>query len=123
MKFIHRLGFYLGGFAIGLVILAFFLSGKKTSCAYGPDARVMKNIRNKERVYSQESLSEMTRSNIDTASINTVLRKGDVDFSRSNTEPDSCKTYFVTGNSAAGELEMLFENCDSVATLQKIWKK
>ncbi|MHA6280665.1 DUF4258 domain-containing protein [Salinimicrobium sp. CAU 1759] len=123
MKFIHRLGYYLGGFAIGLVILAFFLSGKRTSCAYGPDARVLKNIRLKERAYSEEALEEMQRSQIDTASINRVLHKGDVDFSRSNTDLDSCKIYMITGNSEIGELEMLFENCDSLATLQEIWKK
>ena len=123
MKFIHRLGYYLGGFAIGLVILAFFLSGKKTSCAYGPDARVLKNIRNKERAYSEEAAEQLQRLQIDTASITTVLRKGDVDFSRSNTDRDSCKIYMVTGSSKSGELEMLFENCDSTATLQKIWKK
>lgn len=123
MKFIHRLGYYLGGFAIGLVILAFFLSGKRTSCAYGPDARVLKNIRLKERAYSEEALEEMQRSQIDTASIHRVLRKGDVDFSRSNTDLDSCKIYMITGNSEIGELEMLFENCDSLATLQEIWKK
>ncbi|WP_423818863.1 hypothetical protein V5739_15090 [Salinimicrobium sp. TIG7-5_MAKvit] len=123
MKFIHRLGYYLGGFAIGLIILAFFLSGKKTSCAYGPDARVLKNIRIKERAYSQEAISEIERLQIDTASITRVLHKGDVDFSRSNTDPDSCKVYMVTGDSDSGELEMLFENCDSLATLQKIWKK
>ena len=123
MKFIHRLGYYLGGFAIGLVILAFFLSGKRTSCAYGPDARVLKNIRIKERAYSNEAAEQLQRLQIDTASITTVLRKGDVDFSRSNTDLDSCKVYMVTGNSASGELEMLFENCDSIATLQEIWKK
>ena len=123
MKFIHRLGYYLGGFAIGLIILAFFLSGKRTSCAYGPDARVLKNIRLKERIYSEEALIEMQRSQIDTGSINTVLRKGDVDFSRSNTDLDSCKIYMITGNSEVGKLNMLFENCDSIATLQKIWKK
>ncbi|WP_324718913.1 DUF4258 domain-containing protein [Salinimicrobium sp. HB62] len=123
MKFIHRLGYYLGGFAIGLVILAFFLSGKKTSCAYGPDARVLKNIRNKERAYSKEAAEQLQRLQIDTASITTILKKGDVDFSRSNTDLDSCKIYLVTGNSQSGELEMLFENCDSTATLQKIWKK
>ncbi len=39
MKLIQRIGYYLGGFSIGLVILAFFLNGKKTSCSYGPDAR------------------------------------------------------------------------------------
>ena len=123
MKFIHRLGYYLGGFAIGLIILAFFLSGKRTTCAYGPDARVLKNIRIKDRAYSNEALAEMQRSQIDTASINRVLRKGDVDFSRSNTDLDSCKIYMITGKSEIGELEMLFENCDSVATLQKIWQK
>lgn len=123
MKFIHRLGYYLGGFAIGLVILAFFLSGKKTSCAYGPDARVLKNIRLKERAFSEEALLQMRNLQIDTAAINTVLSRGDVDFGRSNTKTDSCKTYLVTGNTTSGELEMLFQNCDSLATLQKIWKK
>ncbi|WP_029036815.1 DUF4258 domain-containing protein [Salinimicrobium xinjiangense] len=123
MKFIHRLGFYLGGFAIGLVILAFFLSGKKTSCAYGVDARVLKNIRNKERIYTPEALAEIERLQIDTASITTALHKGDVDFSRSNTKPDSCKVYMITGKTESGALEMLFENCDSTATLQQIWKK
>jgi hypothetical protein len=123
MKFIHRLGYYLGGFAIGLIILAFFLSGKRTSCAYGPDARVLKNIRIKERAYSEEALAKMQNFKIDTSSVNKVLRSGDVDFSRSNTDLDSCKTYLITGNTASGELEMLFENCDSVATLQNIWKK
>lgn len=123
MKFIHRLGYYLGGFAIGLIILAFFLSGKKTSCAYGPDARVLKNIKIKERAYSREAINEIERLQIDTASITKVLNKGDVDFSRSNTHLDSCKTYLVTGTVDSGYLELLFENCDSIATLQKIWKK
>ena len=44
MKLVYRFGFFFGGFSIGLVFLMFFLSGKKTSCAYGPDARVLKNI-------------------------------------------------------------------------------
>ncbi|WP_029034906.1 DUF4258 domain-containing protein [Salinimicrobium terrae] len=123
MKFIHRLGYYLGGFAIGLVILAFFLSGKKTSCAYGIDARVLKNIRIKERAYSKEAIAQMQEQMIDTAAISTVLRNGDIDFSRSKTDLDSCKVYMVTGDTDSGDLEMLFENCDSIATLQKIWKK
>ena len=52
MKIVHRFGFYMGGFSIGLGFLIFFLSGKKTSCAYGPDARVLKNIRTKKPQYS-----------------------------------------------------------------------
>lgn len=123
MKFIHRLGYYLGGFAIGLVILAFFLSGKKTSCDYSPDARVLKNIRIKERKYSEEAAEKMRLYNVDSSAISAILRNGDVDFSRSNTDLDSCKTYLVTGERDSRELEFLFENCDSVATLQKIWVK
>ncbi len=87
------------------------------------DARVLKNIRLKDRTYSKEALVEIQRLQIDTAYITTALRKGDVDFGRSKTDVDSCKTYFITGNTPSGELEMLFENCDSTATLQKIWKK
>ena len=54
MKLIHRIGYYLGGFTIGIVILIFFLSGKKTSCDYGPNARVLKNIRSKHKTYTAE---------------------------------------------------------------------
>lgn len=120
MKFIHRLGFYLGGFSIGLIILAFFLSGKKTSCDYSPNARVLKNIRIKERAYSEEALTAMKRHQVDTADISFLLRKGDVDFGRSNTKLDSCKTYLISGRSQDHHLELFFENCDSIATLQKL---
>ena len=123
MKLIHRIGYYLGGFAIGLVILAFFLSGKKASCDYSPDARVTKNIRIKERAYSPEALKEMQLHNIDTTQITRILNNGDVDFSRSNTDLDSCKTYMVTGRTSEKNLELLFENCDSVATLQEVMVK
>ncbi len=54
MTLLKRIGYYLGGFSIGLVLLAFFLSGKKTSCDYSPSARVKKNIRTKKHSYSEE---------------------------------------------------------------------
>lgn len=117
MKFIHRLAYYLGGFSIGLVILAFFLSGKKTTCDYSPDARVLKNIRNKERGYSKDALENMARFQIDSSHISTILNQGDVNFSKSNTNLDSCKTYFITGIASEKNLELLMENCDSLATV------
>lgn len=120
MKFIHRLGYYLGGFAIGLVILAFFLSGKRASCDYSPDSRVLKNIRLKEKSYSPEALETVRRYDIDTAQISGILRNGDVDFSRSNTNLDSCKIYLVKGNASERSLELLIENCEDTATFQEI---
>lgn len=120
MKLIHRIAYYMGGFAIGLVILAFFLSGKRASCDYTPDARVMKNIRQKERAYSPEVQENMRLYNIDSSDISSVLYRGDVDFARSNTQLDSCKTYWITGKASEKNLELLFENCESVARLQEL---
>lgn len=120
MKFIHRLAYYLGGFAIGLIILAFFLSGKKTTCDYSPDARVLKNIRIKERNYSEEAIQKMRLYKIDSTQISHILNTGDVNFSRSNTKSDSCKSYFITGKTSEKSMELFIENCDSIATVQTI---
>ena len=120
MKFIHRLGYYLGGFSIGLIILAFFLGGKKTSCDYSPEARVLKNLRIKERSFSQDALDVLRQHQLDTILISSILNNGDVDFSRSNTDLDSCKTYMVTGIASEKQLELLMENCDSLVTVQEI---
>lgn len=123
MKFIHRLGYYLGGFSLGLVILTFFLSGKKTTCSYSPNARVLKNIRIKERAYSETALQNLASHQLDTAHISQLLKSGNVDFSRSNTDLDSCKTYMITGKNSEKLIEVLVENCDSLATVKEIFLK
>ncbi|QKX06497.1 DUF4258 domain-containing protein [Aquimarina sp. TRL1] len=120
MKLLHRIGYYLGGFAIGIILLFFFLGGKKTSCAYGPNARVLKNIRIKERAFSPSVLSKIQAKEIDTADISVLLNDGNVNFSKSNTKLDSCKTYFIEGFINEKEIEMLVRNCDSTATIQHI---
>ena len=121
MKLIQRFGYYLGGFAMGLVILAFFLSGKKSSCNYFPDARVMQDIRIKERAYSNEAWATIEQNQIDTAEITNILHHGDIDFGRSDTKVEPCHLYLVTGRTESKKkLELLFENCDSIATLQKV---
>ncbi|MCH8534428.1 MAG: hypothetical protein LAT51_05095 [Flavobacteriaceae bacterium] len=114
MKFIKRLGYYLSGFAIGLVFLFFFLSGKRTSCDYSPNARVKKNIRIKERVVTDQAWTFFENQKIDTSAISKLLDRGKVDFKKSNTNLDSCKTYHIEGNYKEQELGMLFENCDSI---------
>ncbi|GAA4278833.1 DUF4258 domain-containing protein [Aquimarina mytili] len=117
MRLAQRLFYYLGGFAIGLILLFFFLGGKKTSCDYSPSARVLKNIRIKERVFSEQVLSNMDTYRIDTADVSYVLTKGSVDFSKSNTKLDSCKTYFIEGNIEEKTITMFIENCDSIARI------
>ncbi len=120
MKLTQRLFYYLGGFAIGLILLFFFLGGKKASCDYGPTARVLKNIRSKQRFFSEESLGKMREYEIDTADISYILQKGNVDFSKSNTKLDSCKIYHIEGQIKESSVQLLIENCDSIARINRL---
>ena len=90
MTFIQRLGFFSVGLIMGIGILMFFLGGKKASCDYSPNARTLKNIRNKERVFSKASLHYFSDNNLDTALVTTVLKSGNVDFGKSDTKGEPC---------------------------------
>lgn len=121
MKLIHRFAYYSFGLVVGIIFLLFFLSGKKTSCDYGLDARVMKNIRIKKRQISEQAQLQFDNYKIDTSSISSLLNKGDVDFKKSNTKLDSCKLYYIKGYFNEKKLAMQFENCDSIATVNEIF--
>ena len=120
MNLFQRILYYAGGFAAGLVILFFFLGGKKASCDYSPDARVLKNIRIKTREVSPSSLNTLKKHLLDTAAISQLLQKGDVDFGKSNTKLDSCRTYWIDGVVSEKQIAMTVKNCDSTATIQEI---
>lgn len=120
MKFIHRLGYYLGGFSIGLVFLAFFLNGKNVSCNYGPEARVLKNISTKKHIYSSDIYNFMSNNAIDSIEVANIIRNGSVNFSESQTQLDSCKVYIIEGEYNAKEYRISLENCDSIARINNI---
>jgi len=120
MTLLRRLGYYLGGFSIGLVVLAFFLSGKKASCSYGPSARVKKNISTKTIKFSTQVLDFIENSNIDSSSVKSIIAKGSVNFSESNTKLDSCNIYVFDGNIEGSTYKLTIENCDNIATIQNM---
>ncbi|MDR6301034.1 hypothetical protein [Mesonia maritima] len=119
MKLAHRLGYYFSGFVIGIIILFFFLSGKKTSCDYGPDARVLKNIRTKKLDYSSNAALFFQQNKIDSTSIYAVLTNGDVDFEESITDLDSCNIYVINSDKEKKNLQLSIKNCDSIATIEQ----
>ncbi|MGB0982373.1 MAG: hypothetical protein ACPGUH_09765, partial [Winogradskyella sp.] len=122
MKFIHRLGYYMGGFAIGLILLLFFLNGKDASCDYGPNARTVKNISSKPLAYTTEVSNYLTKNTLDSLTIVNLIKYGSVDFSKSNTETDSCKTYHLENSYKEQNFVLRIKNCDSLATLLEIEK-
>lgn len=117
MNIFQRFGYYLGGFSIGLIILAFFFNGKKTSCSYGPDARVLKNIRLKKMIYSDGIQAKLIDNKLDSVAVNYVLRKGNINFSKSDTRKKPCAVYLVEGDYNDKDLELTIENCDDIATI------
>ncbi len=119
MTLFQRIGYYLGGFSIGLVILAFFFNGKKTSCSYGPDARVLKNIRLKKIVFTDNARFDLLANNLDTTAINYVLKKGTINFSKSDARKTPCAIYVVEGDYNEKDIVLTIENCDSMATITK----
>jgi hypothetical protein len=120
MKLLHRIGYYLGGFSIGLVLLAFFLGGKKTSCSYGPNARTIKNISIKERFYSEDTQLAMKNYSLDTLKVSELIKTSSVNFSESDTKTDSCKVYLLENEFEDKDIELWVKNCDSSATIQSI---
>ncbi len=127
MSLLKRFAFYFGGFAIGLILLYFFIGGSGASCEfdYGPSSRTLKNIRVKERIFTNEALEALKKYQIDTSTISFALINGDVLFSKSNTKLDSCNIYLIesdiddTSNSD-NKITLTIENCNKKATIQKI---
>ncbi|MDX1720873.1 MAG: hypothetical protein R3353_11965 [Salegentibacter mishustinae] len=119
MKLIHRIGYFSVGLFFGIMLLMFFLGGKKTSCDYSPEARVLKNIRIKERKFSAEAFNYFEANKLDTALVSKSLEDGDVDFGRSNTNAKPCNIYLVTNEVNSAILELQIKNCDGTATIQK----
>ncbi len=117
MKLIQRIGYYLGGFSIGLIILTFFLSGKKTSCAYGPEARVLKNINSKPLEFSPSVLMKL-----DSISIRNLLKKGSINFSKSSPRETPCGIYLVDGELNDTMVEITVKNCDSLVKVIDVVK-
>lgn len=116
MKIVHRFGFYMGGFSIGLVFLLFFLSGKKTACAYGPDARVLKNIQTKKPQYSASVQAQLNSNKIDPLTLHSIFKNADVNFGKSDTKSLPCRTYYIEHD----KYELVVENCERIARIKTL---
>ena len=92
MRVIDRFGYYLGGFSVGLIFLVFVFSGKKTSCNYSPSARVKNNLLQKKIAFSPNDNNKIFLSD---SLIRSLINVGVINFSKSNTKKDSCRTYFI----------------------------
>jgi hypothetical protein len=119
MTFKQRLPYFLGGLGIGIVLVFFFLGKKNTSFDYGPNARVLKNIRIKNPVYSNNALEFITLQSLDTALITTILNNGNVDI-WNKIKTDSCIRYDIKGRKDLKHITITVDNYNSKAIIEAI---
>lgn len=124
MNLPKRIAFFSIGMFIGIMILLFFLGGKKASCSYFPTARTLKNIRKKDKVFSSDALLLLKKKQIDTSFLSKILQDGDVLFSESTIKQDSCNIYVISGkinsrNKSFKNVKIWIKNCTKIATVLK----
>lgn len=120
MNLFKRFIYYLIGVSFGSVIVYFIWKGKDVSFDYGMDARTLKSIRTKKLHYSKNAKLSMRQIMIDSSAIIEILKKGDVDFGKSNQHKKPCPEYFITGKHFKKNLQLWIIRCDSLATIEKI---
>ena len=120
MQWLKRVGYYLIGIALGSLVVLFIWKGKDVSFDYGMDARTLKTIRIKKRLFSDNAQQILATSKIDTATVSTILNHGDVDFGKSKPRLKPCAEYFITGKDSLSHIDLYVIRCDSTATIDKI---
>jgi hypothetical protein len=119
MQLLKRIGFYMIGVALGTLAVAFFWKNKNVTFDYGMDARTLKSIRTKKRLFSNEAMETIQLHKIDTSKISFILKNGDVNFGKSKPRLRPCAEYYVTSE----KLDLYVIRCDSTATIDKVFIK
>ena len=126
MDFKTRLAYYILGLFIGGLFLKFVLDytgGKGMDFTYLPNARVLKNIRNKPFDYSDIAKQKIESKLISIEDIKYILTEGDVDFDLSKKPIQGGKLYIINGetkNNIPFTLEII--NKEEKALLKDIIK-
>ena len=115
MHIFQRIGYYLGGFSAGLVLLFFIFNGKRTQCNYGPQARVLNDLRKKEW---RTNLNLPSFLKLDSLGVEKILAPSHVDFRASDTKRDSCKLYALNSHYNENKYQLLVENCKGSVFVQ-----
>ncbi len=118
-----RFTLYGFGFAIGIVLVFFFLGGKKASCNWLPNDRILNIIQQKRISISPEVKEQLSSSETDSLDIMSILTSGEIDFSKSKVKNDPCRNYWIEGINEQKELIITVELCDSTAIVKTLNKK
>jgi hypothetical protein len=117
---IKRILYYLLGVFISAIGVYFFWQKKNASFDYGMDARTLKTIRIRKRIFTEIAKKAMLQYNIDTLKIGKILYEGDVNFGQSKPRQKPCAEYYITGKKELEKVSLIITRCDSTATVEKV---
>ena len=120
MQLLKRIGYFLIGASISCVGVYFFWQQKNATFDYGMDARTLKTIRIRAKIYSPEAIAVLRKNNLDSLTVNAILKRGDVNFGKSKPRIKPCPEYLITGKDSLKNIQLYIKRCDSTATIQKV---
>ena len=109
MNFLQRLYYYSTGFIIGIVFLFFILNGKRASCNYTPNARVIDNIKSKELIMDSKSEAFFNQEELIE-----IINNGKIIFNKSEPNKKPCSMYYIK----SGDFNINVINCENEATIK-----
>ena len=109
MNFLKRLYYYSTGFIIGIIFLIFILNGKRASCNYTPNARVIDNIISKQLILDSDNEVLFNQDELID-----IINNGRVIFNKSEPKNKPCGIYFIK----SGDLNLNIINCENQATVK-----
>lgn len=115
-----RFTLYGFGFVLGLILVFFFLGGKKASCNWMPNDRILNIISQKKISFDDDVKQVMVTSTIDSLDLMMILQHGDVDFSKSQVKNEPCRNYWIQGSQDQKNLVITVELCDSLAVVKTL---
>ena len=118
-----RFTLYGIGFAFGILIVFFFLGGKKASCNWLPNDRILNIISQKKITFSEDVINKLESTEADSLDIMQILDRGDIDFSKSQVKNNPCRNYWIEGAVAKKNLVITVELCDSTAVVKTLETK
>lgn len=101
MNFNKRLSYYFFGLFIGIGIVYFINSQKKTEFNYLPTKRVLGDFK-KKTIFYDNTFTDFSKENL--------LNDIDIDFSKSTTNKDSCNLYHIIKKN---KYQFIAKNCRS----------
>ncbi len=114
MDFFKKIRFFSFGLLMGIFFLVIILNGKKMSCNYGPESRVINNLKQKKWIFDDEIIA------LDSINLVDFLENSVVVFSKSNTRKDSCKVYYLNGFVKNKKIAVEAENCFKIVKAKLI---